>query len=178
VKNKSQKQHLSLLIYLPLVWIPWDIEQYFIKCVKTRRKRDKAEFPDISLGRNSSPLTVVDCKGRIILWYLPGLLSASHRVSPTSSNNYQDLTFYKSALKKGAHGVAPLLRDSVEKKKNDGHMPNWRVYHRNFTRKGPSRYCEVGAVVFSAGWFAQGHAVCFQIYILAGSKSFSLVPRI
>jgi hypothetical protein len=32
---------------------------------------------------------VVDSEGRIILWYLPGLLSATYRVSPTASNNYQ-----------------------------------------------------------------------------------------
>jgi len=153
-----------MLIHLPLVSIPWDIDEYHKKRVKARGKIDQDEFPNISLGRHSSPLTVVDSKGRIILWYLPGLLSGTHRVSPAPSNNYQNLTFHKSALKKGAHGVTPLLRNSVEKKKN-GTMPNWRVYHQNFTRKGPSKYSEVGAIVFSAGWFAQGHAVCFQFTV-------------
>jgi hypothetical protein len=52
-----------------------------------------------------------------------------------------------------------LLRKSVEKKKLNAGNPNWRTYNQNFTRKGPSKYCEPGAVVFSAGWFAQGHAV-------------------
>jgi hypothetical protein len=61
-----------------------------------------------------------------------------------------------------------LLRKSVEKKKKNGGIPNWRVNHRNFTRKGPYGYCAAGAVVFSAGWFAQGHTVGFNLFSLAG----------
>jgi hypothetical protein len=88
--QKKFQQNGSILIHLPLVRIPWDIEKYYNKCVKGRQIRDQAEFPDVSLGRRSSPLTVVDSKGRIILWYLPGLLSGPHRVSLAAFNKYPE----------------------------------------------------------------------------------------
>ena len=37
-------------------------------------------FPLETAERISAPCVVVDCKGRILLWYLPGLLCLSRQV--------------------------------------------------------------------------------------------------
>jgi hypothetical protein len=46
----------------------------------------------------------------------------------------------------------------TKKKRKTNPDPNWRIQENNFVEKG-TRLCEPGAVNFSAGWFAQGHAV-------------------
>ena len=56
------------------------MEEYYIEHVKKRRDRNRKKFPNPQLGSFLHPLTVVDSKGRIILWYLPGLLSEQHQV--------------------------------------------------------------------------------------------------
>ena len=57
--------------------------------------------------------------------------------------------------------VGELLRRSIERLKL-GKNPNWRVHEQNFARKTSKRICEPGSVNFSAGWFAQGHAVSLK----------------
>jgi hypothetical protein len=37
--------------------------------------KNRRNFPNPEFGRFSKPLTVVDSKGRIVLWYLPGLVT-------------------------------------------------------------------------------------------------------
>jgi hypothetical protein len=63
------------------VQIPWDVEEYYIKCIKAGRDKKRLKFPNPQLGSFSDPLTLVDVKGRIVLWYLPGLLSEHDEVS-------------------------------------------------------------------------------------------------
>ena len=63
------------------VKIPWDIEDYYWEHVKFGRDKKRTKFPNPSFGKFSEPLTVVDTKGRIILWYLPGLISLEQQVS-------------------------------------------------------------------------------------------------
>lgn len=63
-----------------LVKIPWDIEDYYKEHVKMKKDRKRVKFPNPRMGTFSLPLTVVDSKGRIVLWYLPGLLSRQHQV--------------------------------------------------------------------------------------------------
>jgi len=63
-----------------IVRVPWDVEEYHAKCVKAGHDRKRFEFPKVELGAFSKPLTVVDLKGRIILWYLPGLMPNRHQV--------------------------------------------------------------------------------------------------
>ena len=63
------------------VYVPWDIKEYYDKCVKGSYSRNDLDFPNPQLGSFSDPLTVVDVKGRIILWYIPGLMSKYHQVS-------------------------------------------------------------------------------------------------
>lgn len=62
------------------VYIPWDIEEFYLERVKAKRDKKEEKFPNPSFGFFSEPLTVVDDKGRIVLWYLPGLLSPEHQV--------------------------------------------------------------------------------------------------
>ena len=63
------------------VEIPWDVEEYYVRHVKGGRDKKRIKFPNPSFGKFSEPLTVVDSKGRIVLWYLPGLLSHEQLVS-------------------------------------------------------------------------------------------------
>jgi hypothetical protein len=52
--------------------------------------------------------------------------------------------------------------------------PNWRVNHRNFVRKSSKNILEPGAVVFSAGWFGQGHTVGFHLNSINECNSFDV----
>jgi hypothetical protein len=63
------------------VYIPWDIEDYYIEHVRGGRDKKRIKFPNPWFGAFSKPLTVVDSKGRIVLWYLPGLLSVEQQVA-------------------------------------------------------------------------------------------------
>jgi hypothetical protein len=65
------------------VYIPWDVEEYHHK--RKQNKNGVVKFPNPSFGAFSEPLTVVDAKGRIVLWYLPHLLSVEQQVSVCSS---------------------------------------------------------------------------------------------
>ena len=61
--------------------IPWDAEEYYDQHIKRGLDQKRARFPNPSFGKFSEPLTVVDSKGHIVLWYLPGLLSQAQLVS-------------------------------------------------------------------------------------------------
>lgn len=69
----------QILAYV-LVYIPWDVEEYYLECIKGKQDPSRMRFPNPHFGSFSEPLTVVDIKGRIVLWYLPGLLSGQHQV--------------------------------------------------------------------------------------------------
>ena len=42
---------------------------------------NRVKFPNPGFGAFSTPLTVVDIEGRIVLWYLPGLIPADRQVN-------------------------------------------------------------------------------------------------
>jgi hypothetical protein len=66
-----------------IVYIPWDVAEYAAKCVfapEKERIKNRQDFPPVYLGTRNQPMTIIDCRGRIVLWYLPKLLSALHRV--------------------------------------------------------------------------------------------------
>jgi len=63
-----------------VVYLTWDAEEYYLKCVKGGGDKKRAKFPNPDYGSFSEPLTVVDIKGRILLWYLPDLLSVKDQV--------------------------------------------------------------------------------------------------
>ena len=48
--------------------------------MKAGKDKKRAKFPVPSLGKYSEPLTLADVKGRIALWYIPGLLSHEQQV--------------------------------------------------------------------------------------------------
>jgi hypothetical protein len=80
--NPSKLADLSLLfVAYFLVNIPWDAEEYYLECIKGKKDRKRIRFPNPQFGMHSEPLTVVDSRGRIVLWYLPGLLSGHYQVS-------------------------------------------------------------------------------------------------
>jgi hypothetical protein len=51
------------------------------------------------------------------------------------------------------------LKQSVKADKVQTPTPNWRINSKNFVRTSSRHVCEPGTVTFSAGWYAQGHAV-------------------
>jgi len=55
------------------VYINWDVDQYYAECVKggaDKHAKNRHRFPNPSLGSYSRPLTVVDIRGQIVLWYI------------------------------------------------------------------------------------------------------------
>jgi hypothetical protein len=42
---------------------------------------NRVKFPNPEFGAFSTPLSVVDIKGRIVLWYLPGLIPSDRQVN-------------------------------------------------------------------------------------------------
>jgi hypothetical protein len=62
------------------VYIPWDVGEYYSQCIKGNKDQSRMRFLNPDFGAFSEPLTVVDCKRRIVLWYLPGLLSQQQQV--------------------------------------------------------------------------------------------------
>jgi hypothetical protein len=79
VSFKISLDEQNLIIYS--VYIPWDVENFYIEHVQQKRDQKRIKYPNPHFGSFSEPLTVVDSKGRIVLWYLPGLLSAKQQVS-------------------------------------------------------------------------------------------------
>ena len=66
-----------------IVYVEWDIEEYTTQYVfvsAADQIKNQSRFPCPNLGKHDHPLTVVDCKGRILLWYLPKLLSLMQQV--------------------------------------------------------------------------------------------------
>jgi hypothetical protein len=60
--------------------IPWDVENYYDEHVKKGRDKSRKRYPNPQLGKFSEPMTAVDTSGRIVLWYLPGMLSSNQKV--------------------------------------------------------------------------------------------------
>jgi hypothetical protein len=77
--SKFIDRSLDILTYI-VVYIPWDVEEYYSDFVKGKKDQPRTRFPNPQFGAFSEPLTVVDSRGRIVLWYLPGLLSEQHQV--------------------------------------------------------------------------------------------------
>jgi hypothetical protein len=68
-----------------VVYIPWDLEDYATRVKKglgtpASIARLQRKFTNPQLGRVNKPATVVDICGKIIIWYLPGLISAQQSV--------------------------------------------------------------------------------------------------
>jgi hypothetical protein len=54
----------------------WDYERF----AESDKKRESGKFfPEVHLGSVTEPMTLVDMHGKILMWYLPGLL-LPHRV--------------------------------------------------------------------------------------------------
>lgn len=90
-----------------VVAVPWDAE-LFARAVVVHRIPVGApllpapvdsilmsRFPTPELGQFERPTTVVDCRGRILIWYLPGVLdsAANVRRMPASKDLHLPQTF-------------------------------------------------------------------------------------
>jgi hypothetical protein len=80
------------------VYIEWDIEEYYKKHLKAGNDKKRVNFPNPSFGAFSEPLTVVDSKGRIVLWYLPGLLSPEQQVWHISVTYLETTNAFENSL--------------------------------------------------------------------------------
>jgi hypothetical protein len=74
-------------------------KQYYAECVKggaDKHAKNRHRFPSPSLGSYSRPLTVVDIRGRIVLWYIYQdyyqLGSRCDGISPTIHQNLTNCT--------------------------------------------------------------------------------------
>jgi hypothetical protein len=118
----------------------------------------------------------VDSKQRIILWYLPGLLSPNQEVciffTTAGIREYlNDST--KHDIRRGTAGIQRMLKRSVKIDKPMRTQTNWRINERNFIRKTAQQVLEPGAVNFSAGWLGQGHTVSFKLISCEGTHFIS-----
>ena len=55
--------------------------EYYTKCIKAGCNQKQFKFLNPEFGAFSEPLTVVDSKGCIILWYYPGLMPNHQQIS-------------------------------------------------------------------------------------------------
>lgn len=62
------------------VQIPWDIVDFYEECVLKGRDKRRVRYPNPNLGAMSKPCVLIDIRGRIVFWYLPGLLSKKQKV--------------------------------------------------------------------------------------------------
>ena len=152
---------VSSFIHLPshlspgIDYLDWNIEEY-----ASASNNARPTFPAPKLGCTDQPATVVDCKGRIILWYLPGLLLPHRQV------NLQ--IFYKADISKALsmkvelfrsmHHIAKKMSLQVKVPHTDIKV-SWRKDPNNFAEAHPSRSFPTGVETYSAGWFAQGHSI-------------------
>jgi hypothetical protein len=101
-------------VILFTVFIPLDVDNYYKEHVKQKRDKKRIKFPNPLFGSFSKPLTVVDVKGWIVLWYLPGLLSTAQKVVVFrlfKSKHLSDLQ--QSEIRSATVSIAPLLRKSL-----------------------------------------------------------------
>lgn len=160
IQVSVQFKHHPTLIFHISVYIPWDVEEYYRNHVQGGRDKKRMGFPNPMFGTFSKPLTLVDVKGRIVLWYLPGLLSAKLLVSVYEDQSPNSLTYFQqSELQEATLSLTPLLKKSIKEEIPQKPPPNWRINEKNFVQKTHRHLCEPGSVTFSAGWFGQGHAV-------------------
>jgi hypothetical protein len=85
-------EHLVILIVFAdfvLVYLPWDMARYssrlpkqqHVKYVRSSVESLASKYPPISPTLHlTSPATVVDQHGRIVVWYLPGVLTKHRQV--------------------------------------------------------------------------------------------------
>lgn len=162
ILNPSKLAYIfhPILAYV-LVYIPWNIEEYYLECIKGKNNPTRTKFPNPQLGAISEPATIVDSEGHIAIWFLPGLLSNQHQVrpffSPLISSQFKSTN--QSDVRTATVSIGPLLRESIKSATQTSTTANWRIRKHNFMEPNSQQFCEPGAINFSAGWFGQAHDV-------------------
>jgi len=107
-------------------------------------------FPTPSLGTFTEPTTLVDCDGRILLWYLPGILDSVGNVCCAF------ITVPGLLLTPNPQDTVMRATRCLKMKPSDGMGARWR--NQNF-REGEE--LEFGCNNFSPAWFPLGQTVSF-----------------
>lgn len=75
-----------------IVRLDWDMARYAARLGPQDRGRNKRKneslanaYPNPNIGEVTQPATIVDKDGRLVGWYLPGLLSAETQVCESAN---------------------------------------------------------------------------------------------
>ena len=110
------------------------------------------------IGLVDKPATLVDSKGRIVIWYLPDILPGNIHVQCLYSSNLCAL--FEHIFFQGQHDgfYFSFVRNS-QKTPKTGECISWHVNTNNFARNSPTWKHVAGTETFSAEWYAQAHNV-------------------
>ncbi len=106
----------------------------------------------MNLNPITIPTVIVDCKGKILAWYLPNIIPPHRIVSWYSKIPWVSNIYCQDDLNE----ASKLLETSFLKVKQKPKDPRWRN-HGRYAVEG----CDLGSgsITFSSGWFSQGHDV-------------------
>lgn len=162
--GESQQQPMQAIPQPPLVDVTWDAADFAAASVAHNVPADAplspapvdhelmSRFPTPLLGPFEEPSTLVDCHGRILLWYLPGILDSAANVSSHvdlhnqlfADSNPQDTVMKATQCLEMGHPKKPM-------------GSAWRSSNFYKGTELPS-----GCQDFSPAWFPQGHTVSFM----------------
>jgi hypothetical protein len=117
-------------------------------------------FANPNIGFIDVPATFVDSRGRIIIWYLPDLVPERIHVGTLFPRTLEStlILYLKDNTMVATDHLSEILR-STPKVPKPGKSVSWHVNINNFACKSSTRKCVNSAETFSAGWYAQAHAV-------------------
>jgi hypothetical protein len=120
------------------------------------------KFQNPNFGLFDTPTTIVDICGRILIWYLPGLMPYPMQVKDISFlsqviSKFSSCCIQNEVLDATTH-ISSILEQSRTRAKA-GKTTSWRNAPSNFAHQSPTRNLPYGCTTFSAGWFAQAHHV-------------------
>lgn len=101
------------------------------------------------------PCVITDCEGRIITWFLPGVLDKCLLVGscPSSCTSWS-LIDGQAKLNEGAKQLSSMLEKSIPKKAAS--KCPWRLQPKSFVVSANGDFVP-GCKDFSGSWFAQAH---------------------
>jgi hypothetical protein len=113
----------------------------------------------IDLGHISEPAVITDQHGRVILWYLPNLMTSDQQVYLYTALIICNLMNIKDYLL----SITKPMVSCLQKPKLDNKNKSWRNNITNFLQVEGQTYSP-GVDTFAAGWLPQGHAVSLITY--------------
>lgn len=184
--NQSEPgNHRSPLLLHPMplaVTIPWDIDRYSMRLPKvqtppkipTTLQGLKHKYPPITPTiLLSRPSVILDMHGRIIAWYLPGLLSQEWQVwclilSWQSLEWPLNIFTVQNLLSRSASHLKPAFTSYGGKPSNAGDA-NWRQSQSLFKAPSECPHIPPGAINISPAWYQQGHDMVIILHMSVGT---------